>query len=224
MYKSIFFILFIQLSACSLLSNKSSLDSLEINDLLSQIQLTGSGKGRLGVKSQQYLFGFDSVLKENNDWIFAANIPLHGEEVMIFSRLDLEHERIESLESLEGRIEQEILDQFTNNPRISKQLMADFREDLRGITRLVLFDKLKLKRECSRVNSAWKCRLGSKDFDVLVEKNEVHIKKIVDKGFVLELVAQNLTGSLFARTNFFFYSGRDQNRSHPILSLELFWK
>lgn len=216
--------LFIQLSGCSLWSNKPSLESVEIKELLSQIRLIGTGKGRLGVKSQQYLFGFDSALKENNDWIFAANIPLHGEEVMIFSRLDLDYEKNASIESLEGRIEQEILGQFTKNPQISKQLMIDFREDLRGITRLILSDKLKINKECSKVKSVWKCRLGNKEFDILIVKDEVHVKKNVDKGFVIELVAQNLTASFFTRTNIFFYSARDQNRSHPILSLELFWK
>lgn len=67
-------ILFVTVSSCSLFRSQN-IQEKKIEDLVSYLQGTGEGKGRLGINRQQYLFGFDALLKENNDWILALIFP-----------------------------------------------------------------------------------------------------------------------------------------------------
>jgi hypothetical protein len=149
----ILFLLF-SLSSCSVFRSQNIQDK-KIKDLLSYLPGIGEGKGRLGIDRHQYLFSFDAILKENNDWLLAANIPLHGEEILIFKDIRKEYEFESSNNDFGQRIEQEIR-AYLISQKQSPDLAKSFLIEMRTIMRLVLHQKLGLEIMCLEQE----CRIG----------------------------------------------------------------
>jgi hypothetical protein len=101
MLRPFFIFLLLFFEACTML--KSSIPK-DAHLALSSVQVLGEGKGRLGIKGQQYVFGLESLLNEKQDWILSASIPLHGEEILAFKNLK-QKKNSEQEDSLEKRIE-----------------------------------------------------------------------------------------------------------------------
>ena len=210
--------LLLALSSCAHFKSQNIQDK-KIEDLLTSLQGTGEGKGRLGINRQQYLFGFDAVLNENNDWILAANIPLHGEEVLKLQ--DLKQEEVDEgmKDGLEIRIQQGISEYFKSQKQ-APELGKTFLLELRRIMRLVLHKKLGLPVECSKTE----CRLGKAIYQVEASSKQLSLKKSLSEDYEIEFIALSLTGPIFQRSNIFLHA---KNKSSPVptlLSLELFWK
>jgi hypothetical protein len=211
-------ILFVTVSSCSLFKSQN-IQEKKIEDLVSYLQGTGEGKGRLGINRQQYLFGFDALLKENNDWILAANIPLHGEEVLMLRNLDKVSVDEDKADGLEIRIQQGIRD-YLKSQKQSPHLSKDFLLELRSIMRLILHKKLGLELSCSQKE----CRIGEAIYQVEATSKQLSLKKSLSEDFEIEFTAMNLTESIFRRSNIYLHSKNKSSPTPTLLSLELFWK
>ena len=211
-------ILFVTVSSCSLFRSQN-IQEKKIEDLVSYLQGTGEGKGRLGINRQQYLFGFDALLKENNDWILAANIPLHGEEVLMLRNLEKVSVDEDKADGLEIRIQQGISD-YLKSQKQSPHLSKDFLLELRTIMRLILHKKLGLELSCSQKE----CRIGEAIYQVEATSKQLSLKRSLSKDFEIEFTAMNLTESIFRRSNIYLHSKNKSSSALTLLSLELFWK
>ncbi len=211
-------ILFVTVSSCSLFKSQN-IQEKKIEDLVSYLQGTGEGKGRLGINRQQYLFGFDALLKENNDWILAANIPLHGEEVLMLRNLEKVSVDEDKADGLEIRIQQGISD-YLKSQKQSPHLSKDFLLELRTIMRLILHKKLGLELSCSQKE----CRIGEAIYQVEATSKQLSLKRSLSKDFEIEFTAMNLTESIFRRSNIYLQSKNKSSSALTLLSLELFWK
>lgn len=66
-------------SSCSLFKGASL--SKDISKDINKICLNASGKGRLIVNGEKYVYSFESALRsEEHKWVMAFNFPLYGEE------------------------------------------------------------------------------------------------------------------------------------------------
>ena len=211
-------ILFVTVSSCSLFKSQN-IQEKKIEDLVSYLQGTGEGNGRLGINRQQYLFGFDALLKENNDWILAANIPLHGEEVLMLRNLEKVSVDEDKADGLEIRIQQGISD-YLKSQKQSPHLSKDFLLELRTIMRLILHKKLGLELSCSQKE----CRIGEAIYQVEATSKQLSLKRSLSKDFEIEFTAMNLTESIFRRSNIYLHSKNKSSSALTLLSLELFWK
>jgi hypothetical protein len=211
-----FFLLLI-LTSCSLFKSQNIQDK-KITDLISILPGSGEGKGRLGINRQQYLFSFDALLKENNDWILAANIPLHGEEILMLRDLTKESVDEGEKDGLELRIEQDIGD-YLKTKKQSPELAKTFLLELRRIMRFVLHKKLGLEVICSQNE----CRIGEAVYQVEATSKQLSLKKSLSADYEIEYAAMNLTDSNFKRSNVFLHSKNKSSSSPTLLSLELFW-
>jgi hypothetical protein len=176
------------LLACS---HHSKLLTRPVPELLSSIKVEGEGRGRLGIDDQNHVFSFESFLKDGNDWVLAAQIPLRGEDVLIIS--DIRDPKAMSPS------------EWIKNKK--------FLRGARTLLRFALAEKLGLERICA--DSV--CRVQDDEFKVKIEKELLTVSFTQDDN-VYELVAENLTGPIFKRTNFYL-KAPSQN-----VSLELFWK
>jgi hypothetical protein len=210
-------VLLFALSACSLFQNQNIQDK-KIEDLLSSLQGTGEGKGRLGINRQQYLFSFDALLKENNDWLLAANIPLHGEEILVLPNLSSENELGSGHNDLGLRIEEGIRS-YLKSQKQSPALAKTFLLELRTIMRLVLHKKLHLEIICAQKV----CSLGDAVYQVEATSKQLSLKKSLSDEYEFEFAAMNLTNSIFRRSSIFLHSKNKQSAPSTLLSLELFW-
>jgi hypothetical protein len=210
--------LFLLLSSCSLFKGQNIQDK-NIMDLVSYLRGTGEGNGRLSINRQQYLFGFDALLKQNDDWILAANIPLHGEEVLRLR--DLRKESVGEVEQdgLELRIEQDI-SEYLRLQKQSPAMAKTFILEIRRIMRFVLHKKLGLEVTCSKVE----CKIGDGIYRVETTSHQFSLKKSLSRDYEIEYSAMNLTDSNFRRSNIFLHSKNKSSPSKTLLSLELFWK
>jgi len=214
---SLLFIILI-LTSCSLFKSQNIQDK-KIEELVSYFKGVGEGKGRLGINRQQYLFSFDALLKENNDWMLAANIPLHGEEVLVLRNLKKKNVDDSEKDGLAIRIEQGIID-YLKSQKQSPELAELFLLELRGIMRLVLHKKLQLKIFCTQQE----CRMGDAIYQVEATSKQLSLKKSLSDDFEIEFTAMNLTDSIFHRSNIFLHSKIKSNPTPTLISLELFWK
>jgi hypothetical protein len=212
-----FLFLLFSLSSCSLFRSQNIQDR-KIKDLIPFIQGTGEGKGRLGINRQQYLFGFDAILKENNDWLLAANIPLHGEEILILKDLTNEIDPEPSNNDLGIRIKEGIKS-YLESQKQSPELAKTFLIELRTIMRLVLHQKLGLQIICSDQE----CHIGKSVYQVEANSKQLSLKKSLADDYEIEFAALNLTDSIFRRTSIFLRSKNQQSPPSNLLSLELFW-
>lgn len=204
------------LSACSLLKHENVQDK-KVTELLSSLIGVGEGRGRLGINQQQYLFSFDALLKNKTDWILAANIPLHGEEILVLSNLEKEKGN-ELREELEVRIERGI-SEYLRSKKQSPELAGKFLLELRRIMRLVLAPKLDLAVECTENQ----CRMDEVIYQVEATDKQLSLKKSISDEYEIEYTALNLTDSIFKRSNVFFHSKNKSKNTPALLSLELFW-
>lgn len=210
-------LILIQFSSCAFFVG-STLKDKKIEELINYLKGTGEGKGRLGINHHQYLFGFEAALKENHDWILAANIPLHGEEILLLKNLSQEKVAGDLEESLEARIEKGIAD-YLRSQKKSPKLAKIFLIELRRLMRLVLHAKLNLKVTCH----GNECKIGNSSYVVEAKSEELSFKKLLSSDFEIEYIAQNLTGSIFRRGNIFLHSKKPSQTQETLLSLELFW-
>lgn len=215
-----FLLIFFFVSSCSFLKSSPSLKLTPTDQLLDSIKLTGEGKGRLTLGQSQHVFSVDSMLNENSDWIFAVTIPLHGEEVLILS--DLKSHRMPPLEasSFEARIAKEF-----HRLKIHKFITTEkFMSELRHLVRFGLSKQWGQKRQCNPQQNGMICVLNDEQFLVLVSDTEVTIKKILENGQSLQIVAKNLTDSFFQKTDIlFFLNEADESKKSSPFSLEIFW-
>jgi hypothetical protein len=157
-------------------------------------------------------------LKENNDWLLAANIPLHGEEILILKDLTHEFEPEPSNDDLGIRIEEGIR-AYLKSQRQSPELAKTFLIELRTIMRLVLHQKLGLEIICSDQE----CRIGKSVYQVEATSKQLSLKKSLSDDYEIEFAALYLTDSIFRRTSIFLRSKNQQSPPSNLLSLELFW-
>ena len=213
------FLLF--LSSCALFKGTRGLENENKEKLLNAIQLIGEGRGRLSLSKNQYVFSFDSLLKENYDWILAVSIPLQGEEVM--SLVDLRKKEVldSETESFEARIDHEF-----KNLKLNKILTSkEFLNELRSVIRFNLAHKLGLKRNCMEHQKDLVCTLDEEKFFISVSGKEFNIIKLLGRGRRVVLEGRNLTESFFSQINIRLYSNEvDFEKKNSSFSLELFWK
>lgn len=211
-----FLIILLSLTSCSQFRTQNLQDK-KIEELISFLKGEGEGRGRLGINQHQYLFSYEALLKENNDWLLAANIPLHGEEVLVLS--DLKNEKAtQTQEQLELRIERGISD-YLKSKNQSPQLAGQFMQELRSIMRLVLHKKLGEQVACLENE----CRMGDSIYQVASSPKQLTLKKMLNDEYEIEFAALNLTDSIFRRSNIFLHSKNKSKNTSPLLSLELFW-
>ncbi|MFL5784664.1 MAG: hypothetical protein ACJ76H_08655 [Bacteriovoracaceae bacterium] len=179
---------------------------------LEAVRVIGEGKGRLHIREQQYLFGLESVLKENNDWIMAVTIPLHGEEALIFPKLNEKNAENLEMESFARRIDAGIQQNLKN----SQLRGSDFIVALRKTVRFLLASRLKLPVTCKKTS----CTLDDEEF--LIAKGEKTLQ-ITTKLPHHQLIttASNLTGPFFLHTQF---KVTPNESKQDLLTLELFWQ
>lgn len=217
MLSPIFSLLFIfSLISCSLFKSQN-IQNESVQTLVGYVQGEGEGKGRLGIGQNQYLFGFDSLLKENHDWLLAANIPLHGEEILLLPNLKFDSAPKES-QSLERRIEIGISD-YLKSKKKNPELARHFMVELRRLMRVVFAKKLNLDLKCTEVQ----CQMGEVIYQVKASSKQISLKKSLNDDYEIEFVAMNLTDSIFKRSNIFLHSKNKTSTSPTLLSLELFW-
>jgi len=213
-----YLLVILTLSSCSLF-RMQNIENKKVEELISYLQGTGEGKGRLGIDTQQYLFSFDALLKENNDWILAASIPLHGEEVLMLRDLKKEQIKPDERDGLELRIVNGISD-YLRSRKQSPELAQTFILELRRMMRLVLHNELNLKVDCTKEE----CRIGEVIYQVETTAKQLSIKKSLAKDYEIVFIAMNLTDSIFKRSSIFLHSKNASSSAPNLLSLELFWK
>lgn len=188
--------------------------------LIDSVRLTGEGKGRLTLGSSQYLFGVDSVLKDNFDWILAVSIPLHGEEVMILPNLKDKVATNEETGSFEERIRMEFKRLKLSNELSSKK----FLEELRALVRFNLSSSWGQKRDCKAQQSETVCEFDGEKYVLTTSKAEFSITKFLDQEKSLVLSGKNLTESFFKQTDIRLYTNHaEREKKQSSFSLELFW-
>jgi molybdenum cofactor biosynthesis enzyme MoaA len=207
-------------SSCALFKGSTSLEEKNFSDLVDSIKLVGEGKGRLTLGQNQYVFGVDSVLNEDHEYIMAVSIPLHGEEVMILSDLRKVKADSEEIHSFEERISQEM-----RKLKLNKIMSTStFHKELRSLIRFALSKDLKLNRNCKSQQNETRCTLDNEDFLLMASAKEFFIKKITSNDSYLLLSARNLTESIFTRVDISLHSKNVKNPDPKgLFSLELFW-
>lgn len=212
--------LFLLLTSCALFQSTPSLKSENTLKLLDAVQLTGEGRGRLTLGSSQYVFSFESLMKENTDWLLAVTIPLHGEEVMILPVLKQKEMEDAGAESFETRIDREFDRLDLDKVLTSKEFLKEFR----SLVRFNLAKSWGQKPVCAEQEADLVCDLDGEKFLVKVTDKNINIIKLLGKGRSLVLSAQNLTDSFFDRTDIRLYSSDSHSqKKESSLSLELFW-
>ena len=119
------------LSSCSLFKGSEKIRESDLQKNLQTIKIEGEGKGRLHIRERQYLFSFESVLKDNKDWIMAVAIPLHGEEALIFPDLKASSPEDPALESFALRIDAGISENLKGRALKGSDFLAAMRRTLR---------------------------------------------------------------------------------------------
>ena len=213
--------LLIFLTSCAFLQGSSSLENVDKEKLLEAVKVTGEGRGRLSMGQSQFVFGFESLLKDNFDWVLAVSIPLHGEEAMILT--DLREKQIldSQMESFEMRISKEF-----KKLKLEQILTAEeFLKELRTLIRFNLATKWGGKRSCQEQQNVLVCELDGESFSVLSTSNELNISKSLGMGRYIIQEAKILKDGSFERTDIRFYSQKNQIQTkNSVLALELFWK
>lgn len=209
------------LASCAMFKGQPSLKDKNQEKLLDSVRILGEGTGRLGLGQSQYLFSVDSILKENNDWILAVTIPLHGEEVMIFPNLKQKDATEEEMQSFEQRIQREF-----QKVGLSKIVTTEeFLKALRSLIRFNLSSVLGVQRNCKAHQNKLICTFDGEEFTVSTTERELNISKSLGQGRMLQLDAKNLTDSFFEQTDIRLYSNEaDSTKKNSSFSLELFWK
>ncbi len=206
----------ILLTSCSLFKGSEKLKSDDLLRNLQSIKVEGEGKGRLHIQERQYLFGVESLLRDDRSWIMGVSIPLHGEEVLLFSALNEKTTDDLSMDSFALRIDAGIRENLKN----SKLRGSDFLNAMRKTLRFLLSGKLKLPVSCRTQDQKQVCSLGEDEFFVTPAEKSIRIVTPF-AGNELVTTATNLTGSFFMNTQF---KVQVPEGKQDLLTLELFWK
>lgn len=210
--KSFPFLLLILLTSCGLFAPRETLQSKDRMELLKGLAIVGEGRGRLTVEERQNVFSFDALLREDSDWVFAASIPLHGEEAMILPQIKLkEFQNINLKSEFELR-----LIHVLKSQKQWKISPVEFKRRLRNLVRLLLAPKLGNSVKCD----SELCHADDVNFKTSVQNEVFSIEEVDQKDFKLLAQGRNLTESFFTQTIISLY---DMNNDE-IFSLELFWK
>lgn len=210
------------LSSCALFKSHD-LRSERVENLLDSIKTSGEGRGRLTLDQSQYVFGVDAILKDNFDWLLAADFPIHGEEVLILK--DLKSETLSEVQSdLHQRVEIGLKNYLKKNKK-SPALADKFFGELHFLMQFIQSSKLGLKRVCTKQNEAnFNCMVLGREFLVNVRHDAIVISRPLSAGFELQVIAENPQESIFQRLNIAFYSQSQNKMRSPLMGLELFWK
>ncbi len=207
-------------TSCALFKPRPSLETMDPEKLLRSVRLVGEGRGRLTLGARQYVFGVDSVLRENQDWILAVAIPLHGEEVMILPDLKEAYITAEEADSFELRI----ADEFRRLGLDRMLSSEEFMRELRGLVRFSLAPLWGRVHQCGPREVVTECRLDEERYGIEARNQEFVIHRTIRSGVGLELVAKNLTESFFHQIDIRLYINRTYEEIRPPeFSLELFW-
>jgi len=209
------------LSSCALFKGGEKIQDKDKEQLLNSFQFSGEGRGRLSLGQNQYVFNFESLLKENHDWIIGVNIPLQGEEVMILPDLKQKEMKDSEIETFEQRIRHEF-----KRVKLDKVLSPEkFLIELRSLVRFAQASTLNIPRKCSMHLNEFRCEMDGDIFQVSVTKGEFVIQKSLENGRSVVLEGRNLTESFFSQSNIRLYvSERDFQKKNSSFSLELFWQ
>lgn len=200
------------LTSCSLFKGSEKIREFDLQKNLQMFKTEGEGRGRLHIRERQYLFSFESVLKDNKDWIMAVAIPLHGEEALIFPDLKEVSSGDSAMDSFAMRIDAGIRE----NIKGSKLRGSDFLAAMRRTLRILLAHKLNLPVSCKEDS----CTLDQIEYSVI--KDEKTLRIITPfAGHNLVTTASNLTGPFFMNTQFRVIS---PEKNVDLITLELFWK
>lgn len=198
------------LSSCGLFKTHPSLTGKPIPELLTKVKSTGEGKGRLTAQGKQNLFGFESGLKPNSDWILAVSIPLHGEEIMVVPNLRSPKTRMMISEGFDQRLLHSLTQELGN-----EELAEEYMHSLRSLLRFLNAKELGLAVQCTSEKSGARCTQDGEEYSLKIVKETLEIQK--DNR--ITVVARNLTDSFFGQTVFSL-----QSAQKDLLTLELFWR
>ena len=209
------------LASCSLLSGPKSLKNEDKEKLLEKIQLTGEGRGRLALGENQYVFGFESVLQENFDWILAVEIPLHGEEVMVLQDLKSKDVKKSSMKSFEMRLARELRLRKLTDLLTPEEFLKEFR----SLVRFNLARKWGQTPVCHKRQEMLDCELDNEKFLITSSDKEIFVTRELKRGGKIVLEAKVMHDKMFERTDIRLYSSEENAiKKSSALSLELFWK
>ena len=206
----------ILLTSCSLFKGSEKLKSDNLLKNLESVKMEGEGKGRLQILERRYLFGIESVLKDDKSWIMGVSIPLHGEEVLLFSQLDQSMADDLTMDSFALRIDASMRE----NLKSSTLRGSDFLNAMRKTLRFILSPKLKLPVNCQTREKKQVCSLGEDEFFITSDEKTIRIMTPF-ASHQLVTTATNLTGPFFMNTQFKVLAPEGKQDQ---LSLELFWK
>lgn len=210
MLRPISFTFLLFLFSCGSFKSYSPVKTLKVDEALRAIRVVGEGRGRLSLQEQQYVFSVDALMKDNKDWLLAVTIPLHGEEIMLLPDLVQKESHSSNVESFEKRIQRELKGRFKSDQLTGKR----FIQEIRGLLRFIQSSELGLTRICRED----KCQMDGEMFIVRLEEKKVIVHR---EGQDIELVGENLTDSIFTKTNFQLKPTSSPSQK---LALELFWK
>lgn len=208
-------------TSCALFQGEKSLKYENKEKLLKAVKINGEGRGRLTLKENQYLFGFESGLQDNHDWILAVQIPLHGEEMMVLSDLSKKEAADPTVDSFEARIDNDF-----KKLGLDKWLTTqEFVNELRSLVRFKMAQNLNLKPSCQEKFDELICELDAKKFHLRAEEKEFFVLREMKRGAIVVLSGSILSKSSFERTDIRLYPTKENFlRKKSVLSLELFWK
>ncbi len=212
--------LFLFVTSCSLFRHTPSLTDKSPDQWLDSVRLTGEGRGRLTLGQNQYVFSMESVLNENKDWILAVAIPLQGEEVMILPDLSKSQIDSDETESFEERIEKEFQALKLNRILTAREFLVE----LRSLVRFVLTKEWGGMRDCKAQQNEVLCVQDTNTFVVSTSGKMLNIKKSLGDEKSLQLVAGNLTDSIFKKIDIVLIGESiTPSSTSKNFSLELFW-
>ena len=209
-------------SSCALLKSHD-LRTEKVEKLLDSIKTSGDGRGRLTLDQSQFVFGFEAILKENFDWLLAAEFPLHGEELLILK--DLKSESMLEVQSdLQQRVEIGLKNYLKKNKK--SPILADkFFGELHFLMQFLQSSNLGINRTCNKESEGqYICLVHDRKFLVEIRHDAIAISRPLSAGFELKVIAENRQNSVFQRLNISFYSQSQINSKSPLMGLELFWK
>lgn len=158
--------------SCSLFKTSNHLSS-NLKENIHKVCLNSSGKGRLVVEGQKYIFSYESALKEmEQKWLMSFNFPLYGEEY-----IELEwsnDQKIKHYFSFEGRILKEQRGISPGELEVFFETWAQF-----------LYEVIKMKEDkASELSFKWAVKkkelVAQKDLKKQQTQISIHFKNLVD--------------------------------------------
>lgn len=175
-------------SSCSLFKTNTLSKNLQKN--IQNICLSSTGKGRLVVEKQKYVFSYESALKEDeHKWLMAFNFPLYGQE------------HVELDWSEPGKLKQ----YFSFEDKILKQQQGVSPENLEiffATWSEFLLEVIQLKNNNAKSNFEWtttnKELIAQKDLKLKGSKAVVSFKNLVNEKYFgrYDIVMQQENGEI----------------------------